>query len=202
MRRRSDTVKIDSMAVYSVEYISLGPVSTSMNGPVSLKEAIKQIQPFESVEIEALLTLIWAQDRIAQVAGQPLRDVDISSAQYNVLRILRGSPDGLRTREVVERMVTRAPNITRLVDKLEANGYLKRRRTSCDRRVIHLQITQPGLDLLEELALPMREATSRAMADLSTKKLQELTRLLNQIGGHAHALSCGAGSAQEQSKGA
>jgi DNA-binding MarR family transcriptional regulator len=111
-----------------------------MNRPLSLKQAIKQTQEFQSEQVEALLTLIWAQDRIAQVANQPLRNVDLSSAQYNVLRILRGSPDGLPTREVVERMVTRAPNITRLVDKLEAKGYLKRRRISCDRRVIHLQI--------------------------------------------------------------
>jgi DNA-binding MarR family transcriptional regulator len=151
----------------------------------TLKEAIHQTRPFDSVQAEALLTLMWAWDRVARVANEPLRDLDLSAAQYNVLRILRGSPKGLQTYEVVSRMVTRAPNITRLVDKLEARGFIERRRCSEDRRVVYLLITPAGLEFVEKVGPDLAGATRRATAGLSEKEQRTLIHLLNKLGGTA-----------------
>ena len=151
----------------------------------TLREAIHQTRPFDSVQSEALLTLMWAWDRVDRVTNESLRDLDISSAQYNVLRILRGSPQGLQTHEVVSRMVTRAPNITRLVDKLETKGLLVRRRCSEDRRVVYLEITSSGLEFVEQIGPSLAEAIGRATSGLSESDLQTLIHLLNQLGGAA-----------------
>jgi DNA-binding MarR family transcriptional regulator len=149
----------------------------------SLRESIQQTRPFESKETEAILTLIWAQDRVLERALEPLGPTELSLAQYNVLRILRGSPEGLETRQVCDRLIARAPNLTRLVDKLEAKGYLRRRRDQTDRRVIHLVITPEGLRHLESLDQPMAESTRRAMSALSARDLDTLIRLLNRMAG-------------------
>jgi MarR family 2-MHQ and catechol resistance regulon transcriptional repressor len=86
---------------------------------------------------------------------------------------------------VVDRMITRAPNITRLVDKLEAKGLLARRRCSEDRRVVYLEITEAGLKFVEQIGPDLAEAIRRAMAGLSDRDLQTLTQLLNRLGGAA-----------------
>ena len=151
--------------------------------PGSLRESIRQTQPFASRETEALLTLIWAQDRVLERALEPLGPQELSLAQYNVLRILRGSPEGLETRKVCDRLITRAPNLTRLVDKLEAKGYLRRQRDRTDRRVIHLVITPEGLRHLGSLDRPMAAATKDAMSALSDRELATLIRLLNRLAG-------------------
>ncbi len=147
----------------------------------SLREAIRQTRPFESKQTEAILTLIWAQDRVLERALVPLVEVDLSLAQYNVLRILRGSPEGMETHEVSDRLITRAPNLTRLVDKLQSKGLLRRRRCRTDRRVIYLEITPDGLRQLEVLDRPMADATRQAMHALSAGELDDLIRLLNRI---------------------
>jgi DNA-binding MarR family transcriptional regulator len=155
---------------------------------LTLKESIHQSRPFASVQAEALLTLMWAGDRAARVTNEPLRTLDLSSAQYNVLRILRGSPEGLQTTEVVDRMVTRAPNITRLVDKLETRGFIERRRCSEDRRVVYLQITPAGLGFIEEISPELDAATRSATRGLSEEEHKTLIHLLNKLGGAAEPI--------------
>ena len=154
-----------------------------MARPATLTEAIRQTRPFDSPRVEALLTLAWAADGVAQETDRPLRDRDISSAQYNVLRILRGSPQGLQVHEVVARMITRAPNITRLVDKLEARGRLTRTPCPEDRRAIILHIAPQGIRLLDELADPMKDAADRSAQGLSEPELTQLIDLLNRLRG-------------------
>ena len=80
-------------------------------------------------------------------------------------------------------MVARAPNITRLVDKLETKAFVERSRSDSDRRTVRLAITADGLELLETLDGPMEAAVSRAMAPLSDDELDQLRRLLEQIDG-------------------
>jgi DNA-binding MarR family transcriptional regulator len=154
-----------------------------MNAAKTLREAIRQTRPFESLHVEALVTLAWAFDRLSHETNRPLCDAGLSPPQYNVLRILRGTPEGLQTHQVVERLVTRAPNITRLVDKLEAKGLLRRQRSRDDRRVVHLRITPAGLELLRELDGPLERAITKALGGLDEDGLRRLIALLTQLAG-------------------
>jgi len=152
-----------------------------MSNGMSLRDAIRQTRPFESLQLEAILTLAWAHDRLSHQVNQPLCEFGLSRAQYNVLRILRGSPEGLQTYQVVERLVTRAPNITRLVDKLETKGLLKRIRSKADRRVVQLRITPAGLDLLRQMDQPIGEAVAEAMRGLEEADLRQVIKLLTKL---------------------
>jgi DNA-binding MarR family transcriptional regulator len=147
----------------------------------TIADSIRQGQPFASIQVEGLLTLVWAADRASCEADRPLRERDLSNAQYNVLRILRGSPAGLLVNEVVGRLVTRAPNITRLVDKLASKGLLTRERCHDDRRAVTLRITPEGKALVDELDEPMRDACAAAMRGLPPEDLARLNELLNRL---------------------
>ncbi|NNF06093.1 MAG: MarR family transcriptional regulator [Candidatus Eisenbacteria bacterium] len=145
----------------------------------TIEDTIHQTRPIESLQTEVLLTLVRTVDRVTEHAVGPL--ASLSTPQYNVLRILRGSREGLQTQQVCERLVSRAPNITRLVDKLESKGLLTRERSRGDRRVVLLKITEQGLALLEGLDAPVKLATKEAMRGLDTEQLKQLCHLLNLL---------------------
>lgn len=148
----------------------------------SIKKSIRQTKPFETLEQEVFLTLLRTTDLVADRATEPIRGTGLTTQQYNVLRILRGAgDDGLQTYQVVERMVTRAPNITRLVDKLERKGFLTRTRSLVDRRVITLRLTEAGRTLLAEIDQPQVEALRAAMQGLNEEENRSLCRLLNRL---------------------
>src|SRR5918992_748846 len=121
-----------------------------------LRTEIHQTKPFASLEEEAFLNLQRTGDALLHGLEAALKPVGLSPSQYNVLRILRGAEaEGLACREVAERMVTRDPDITRLLDRLEARGLVIRARDREDRRVITVRITPEGLRLLQELDAPV-----------------------------------------------
>jgi DNA-binding MarR family transcriptional regulator len=117
-----------------------------------LKDEIKQDRPFESLEAEVVLNVLRTSDAVSRGLEELLKQEGISTNQYNVLRILRGAGErGLCHREVAERMITRDPDMTRLVDRLERRGLVLRSRDSRDRRVITVRITSAGLRVLRDL---------------------------------------------------
>jgi DNA-binding MarR family transcriptional regulator len=148
----------------------------------TVHKAIRQKRPFRSVHEETLVTLVRTTDRVnARLCGT-LTAEGLSVQQYNVLRVLRGAePEGLQTYQVAERLVARAPNITRLVDKMEAKGLLARTRSVNDRRVVQLRISAKGLQLLTRLDAPTLESVRAAMEGLPETDLTELCRLLNKL---------------------
>ncbi|HEU4363896.1 MAG TPA: MarR family transcriptional regulator [Candidatus Krumholzibacteria bacterium] len=106
----------------------------------------------------------------------------VTLQQYNVLRILRGAePDGLPTLVVAERMIERAPGITRMIDRLEEKGLVARERRGADRRCVHCRITGAGLDLLAGLDEPVDRADRAAFDALNQRELSELTSLLERV---------------------
>src|ERR1017187_1028164 len=124
--------------------------------PSKLKDEIKQGKPFESLEAEVFLNLVRTTDALSRGGEEILKLVGLSPNQYNVLRILRGAGEqGLCCREVAERMITRDPDITRLVDRLERRGLLTRSRDSRDRRIIMVRITKEGRKILKDLDKPI-----------------------------------------------
>ena len=124
----------------------------------SLQAELKKKHPFESLEQEALLNVLRTSDQLNAEFTKLFNTHGLSGPQYNVLRILRGAGgDGLPCLEIAGQMITRMPDITRLVDRLETAGFVERCRTDADRRVVLVKITPGGLDLLERLDQPVRD---------------------------------------------
>jgi len=144
-----------------------------------LRDEIKQQRPFESLEQEALLNVLRTADALMQEIAAVLKPFKLSHSQYNVLRILRGaSPDGLACQEISERMISRDPDITRLLDRLEARGLVTRTRDQEDRRVVTARITLEGLRLLEALDELIAEVDRYALQHLGEQQLRTLIQLL------------------------
>src|ERR1700758_5881299 len=109
-------------------------------------------------EEAAFLDLMRTTDLLSRGLVQLLKTEDLSATQYNVLRILRGAPDGLPCGEIASRMITRDPDITRLLDRLEKRGLISRCRETKDRRMVMVRIAPQGLELLARLGEPIQEA--------------------------------------------
>jgi DNA-binding MarR family transcriptional regulator len=131
------------------------------------------------LEEAAFLDLLRATDMLSRGLITVLKAEDLSMTQYNVLRILRGAIEGLPCGEIANRMITRDPDITRLLDRLERRGLIARSRETRDRRMVTARITPPGLKLLARLDEPVQEAHRRHLGHLGRERLRALTELLH-----------------------
>src|SRR5437870_12052298 len=109
-------------------------------------------------EEAAFLDLLRTTDLLSRGPAQVLKTEDLSATQYNVLRILRGAPEGLACGEMASRMITRDPDVTRLLDRLAKRGLISRRRETKDRRTVTARITPAGLKLLSRRDGSLRAA--------------------------------------------
>ena len=135
------------------------------------------------MQLEALVfvNLLRAADALARGAEALLKPTGLSATQYNVLRILRGAgQEGLACREVGCRMISRDPDITRLMDRMESRGLIARARGEEDRRVVKSRLTAEGLRILGELDAPVQELHRRQLHHLPAKELRQLSRLLER----------------------
>jgi DNA-binding MarR family transcriptional regulator len=133
-------------------------------------------------EQEAFLNVVRAADWLTRGSAELLKTYSLSGAQYNVLRILRGAgPDGLPCKEVADRMITREPDVTRLLDRMENRGLIARSRSVDDRRVVVTRITTAGLETLTDLDGPIAELHRRQFAHLERGQLADLNRLLELV---------------------
>lgn len=172
--RRTLSVDTSSVATYTH-----GVASNGDNGDVSLKDEIKKQKPFEHAEEEVYLNLLRTTSVLFADFERLFKACGLSEPQYNVLRILRGvGGDGLPSTEIAGRMITRVPDITRLVDRLEAAGFVERSRTHEDRRVVLVRIKPRGLKALADLDQPLLELHKRQLKHMTRKELEELSRLL------------------------
>ena len=131
-------------------------------------------------EEAAFLDLLRATDMLSRGLITVLKVEDLSPTQYNVLRILRGAPEGLPCGEIGSRMITRDPDITRLLDRLEKRGLIVRSRESKDRRMVMARIMPLGLKLLTRLDEPVQETHHKQLGHLGRDRLRALTELLHQ----------------------
>lgn len=131
-----------------------------------------------SPEEAAFLDLARTVEKLSAPVAQLLKTEDLSPAQYNMLRILRGAGEGLTCREIGDRMITRDPDITRLLDRLERRGLITRNRDSNDRRLVLTRITGEGMELLEGLDQPVRDLHRKLLGHLGAQRLQTLAQLL------------------------
>jgi|SRR5579884_701174 len=144
-----------------------------------LQEEIGKKNPFDSLEQETVLNLFRTMDYLQQDSFRLFQEHGLSGPQYNVLRILRGhGGEGRSCCEIAADMITRTPDITRLVDRLEQAGWVQRRRDPDDRRIVRVRITTAGLELLSRLDQPVRDLHKRQLGHLNRAELRELNRLL------------------------
>ena len=126
----------------------------------------------------AFLDLVRTWDLLSRGPAQLLKNEDLSPTQYNVLRILRGAPEGLSCGEIAGRMITRDPDVTRLLDRMEKRGLISRCRETKDRRMVMTRITTDGLRLLARLDDPVEEMHRRQLGHLGKDRLLALKELL------------------------
>jgi MarR family transcriptional regulator, organic hydroperoxide resistance regulator len=128
----------------------------------------------------AAVSLMRTADLVRRTVAAVVEPQDVTLQQYNVLRILRGAGEkGLPTLDIAERMIEQTPGITRLIDRLESKKLVLRERCPTDRRQVFCRITAEGLELLNRLDQPVRDAEATGLAGLSAEQLHQLLALLD-----------------------
>lgn len=139
------------------------------------------VRRFDSPEQEAYLALWRTYDRLREIEEEFFERWELTAQQYNVLRLLRAAhPEPVPTLSLVARLVSRAPDITRMLDKLETRRLISRTRSTTDRRAVLVGITDGGLKLLDDVAGPLRECHERQLGHLSATELDTLLALLGR----------------------
>tara|TARA_R110002111_G_scaffold227346_2_gene288949 strand:+ start:85553 stop:86032 length:480 start_codon:yes stop_codon:yes gene_type:complete len=146
----------------------------------NLQQELRKKQPFASPEQEAILNILRTSDIFHNQFGRLFREYSLTPSQYNVLRILRGEGKPMPSLEIADRMVQVVPAITGLIDRLQAQNLVKRKRCTEDRRVVYIEITSKALSLLKEIDEPDLNLHRKLIGHLSTDELSELSRLLEK----------------------
>jgi MarR family transcriptional regulator, organic hydroperoxide resistance regulator len=142
---------------------------------------IRQKRPFARRGEEATVGLLLTADVVRRFGESLLESSGVTLQQYNVLRILRGSrPDALPTLEIAARMIEQAPGITRLLDRLERKGLIRRQRCPEDRRQVLCSITEKGLAKVDAITAAIRKAR-QPMNRLSRRDLGRLIEMLDAV---------------------
>ena len=131
-----------------------------------------------SAEEATFLDLLRTADMLTRGAIGVLKSEDLSQTQYNVLRILRGAPGGLPCGEIASRMITRDPDVTRLLDRMEKRGLISRARESSDRRMVLVRLTPEGRKVVDRLDEPIQKMHRKLLGHLGKERLRTLGELL------------------------
>jgi len=146
----------------------------------SLQRELKKKRPFDSPEQEAALQILRTNDQLQNRLGRFFRGYGLTSSQYNVLRILRGEGKPLPSLEIAERMIQVVPAITGLIDRLEKQGLVERKRCEEDRRIVYVELTTKAGKLLEQIDSPLSALHKALLGHLTRTELNDLSRLLEQ----------------------
>jgi len=144
----------------------------------ALAQELGRKKEFRSAGEAAVLAVLRTASLMRRALGSRFESAGLTMTQYNVLRILRGAPEGLPTLQIRRRMLEEAAGITRLVDKLSEDGLIERDRPEDDRRQVWCRVTKKGLDLLERCDARISAAHAELVSELSAEESGELVRLL------------------------
>jgi DNA-binding MarR family transcriptional regulator len=137
---------------------------------------------FDSPQQEAYLNLWRTYDRLRAIEDEMFAQHGLTAQQYNALRILKSvRPDGLATLELQRRLISRAPDITRLVDRLVELGFAHRTRAEGNRRQVRVAITTNGVKLLRRMAAEVRQCHERQVGHMTASELRQLIALLHKV---------------------
>jgi MarR family transcriptional regulator, organic hydroperoxide resistance regulator len=147
-----------------------------------LQEELQQTKPFASARQEALVAVMKTADVVRRQIADLLEPQGVTPQQYNVLRILRGAgPEGLPTLSIGQRLIEQTPGVTRLVDRMEARGWVSRRRCTKDRRVVYACLTESGQVLLAALDPLLQNHEKNSTPLLADDDLVTLIELLDRL---------------------
>jgi DNA-binding MarR family transcriptional regulator len=147
----------------------------------SLSADLRQGKPFDSLQQEAFLSVARTAAVLQGELDPVLAQHDLSLNQYNVLRVLRGAGEnGLCRNEIRDRLITRMPDASRLLERMEASGLIRRVRSTADRRLVNTTLTEAGLRLVSELDAEVAQVHARQFAHLTPSQLRTLVELLSQ----------------------
>jgi DNA-binding MarR family transcriptional regulator len=149
-----------------------------------IQEEIRQTRPIPTLEEEAYLNVQRTANVLLQDVAELLKPHNLTPTQYNVLRILRGAGEaGLTAGDVGDRMITRDPDVTRLLDRLETRGLAERSRCTEDRRVVWTRITPAGLAAIAPLDAAVNDLHLRRLGHLGPERLAAFIELLEAARG-------------------
>ena len=147
-----------------------------------LADDVQQKRPFHSLEEEAFLNLARTYEHLSGRIAELLKSYQLTTTQYNMLRILRGAgEEGVTCSQATERMLSPDPDITRLLDRMEAQGLIRRGRSREDRRVVITRITERGLELTNRIAEPLDQLFQRYVGRAGQEALQALIGTLEAL---------------------
>lgn len=150
----------------------------------SVQSEIRQTRPFRSKKQEATIALLRTASVVGRALSRVLEPWGLSLAQYNALRIIRGAgSSGIATLAIRERMIEEGTTITRILDKLEQSGYIRRERALPDRRQVMCEATADGRRLLDKIDPVVDAADEEAVASLGARDVAQLIELLDTIRG-------------------
>lgn len=148
--------------------------------PSDLRADLQQRKPFQSLQQEAHLNLVRTFALLQDAFEELFKPYGISNTQYNVLRILRGAePSGLCRNELRDRLLTRMPDVTRLLDRMEDVGLVERERGTADRRMVTTRLTKQGRRLVDELDDVVSAEHQRTLGHLTKTQLASFIELLS-----------------------
>lgn len=145
-----------------------------------LQDELKKKRPFDSLEQEAILNILRTNDQFQNRFGRLFREFELTASQYNVLRILRGEGNPMPCQEIADRMIQVVPAMTGLLDRLEAQGHIRRERCAEDRRVVFVELTDQAKKLLLRMDAPVNELHKQLMGHLTPTEMKQLSRLLEK----------------------
>jgi DNA-binding MarR family transcriptional regulator len=147
-----------------------------------LAKELKQTKPFQSREEEAFLNLGRTWEFLQKQVAGLMKEHQLTATQYNMLRILRGAgADGVTCSQATERMLSPDPDITRLLDRMETQGLIRRDRTKEDRRVVIARITEAGMELANRIDAPLHHLFQRRFGRVSRQRLKDLIDTLEVL---------------------
>jgi MarR family transcriptional regulator, organic hydroperoxide resistance regulator len=156
-------------------------ISAPTPKPIGLQAELRQTKSFSSLHAEAFLNLVRTAEQMQHALRTKLKPYALTETQYNSLRILRGAvSSGLTCAEIAERLVSHDPDITRLVERLQRQGLVRRERGEKDRRVVLTKITAAGLDRLKESDPIVNSTVHALLSHLSSSDLKTMIALLER----------------------
>lgn len=135
---------------------------------------------FQTPQHKAVVNIRYTSNYLGHIQNSFMAEFDLSMPQFNILRILRGAKSSISVNTIKDRMVEKSPNTTRLMDKLIEKGLIERVRCNEDRRVVYVEITDQGLNLLAEIDKKFN-TNSFTQLNLTNEEAEELSRLLDKV---------------------
>ena len=148
--------------------------------PTTLRDELRQEKPFRSLREEAVLNIARTEAVVREQLERVLAPRGLSMTQYNVLRILRGAgPEGLCRNEIGQRLISRMPDVSRLLDRMESSALVSRVRSTEDRRLVNTTLTKRGRTLVDELDAVIAGAQEQHLGHMTKAQLRTLIDLLS-----------------------